>query len=170
MRCPFCNHGDSRVVDSRTVREGMAIRRRRECESCQERFTTYESLDAAQPTVVKKSGGRERFDRDKLVAGIVRACEKRDVSTEDIDIFADRLLADLLASGHREIPSRKIGEDVISFLREQDPVAYVRYASVYRSFQDAGDFVDTVRDLEERPPGEAGKQLSLLDAPGTGKR
>ena len=166
MRCPFCQHSASRVVDSRTVREGLAIRRRRECEACVERFTTYETLDAAQPTVVKKAGGRERFDREKLVSGIVRACEKRDVSTDDIDIFADRLLAGLLASGRREIPSREIGEAVIAFLREQDPVAYVRYASVYRSFQDAGDFVDTVRDLEERPPGEAGKQLSLLDAEG----
>jgi len=147
MRCPFCQHPDSRVRDSRNVREGLAIRRRRECPSCNERFTSYETIEDVRPSVVKKDKQRVPFDRSKLASGIERACQNRPVSRDDIAAFVDRIEARLQSSGQREIPSRELGDKVMEFLKQRDKVAYVRFASVYRSFEDVGDFVETVRDL-----------------------
>lgn len=147
MRCPFCQHPDSRVRDSRMVREGLAIRRRRECPKCNERFTSYETVEDVRPSVIKKDKQRVPFNRNKLASGIERACQNRPVSIDDIAAFVDRIEARLQASGQREIPSRELGDKVMEFLKQRDKVAYVRFASVYRSFEDVGEFVETVRDL-----------------------
>ena len=147
MRCPVCSHNDSRVIDSRIVRGGLAIRRRRECPSCEGRFTSYETIEDIRPSVIKKDKIREPFDRLKLIIGIERACQKRPVSRDDIEAFVDGFEAKLVSSGRREIPGREIGEEVMVFLRKRDKVAYVRFASVYRDFEDVGDFVQTVKSL-----------------------
>ena len=160
MRCPFCNHPESRVVDSRLAREGLAIRRRRECLDCESRFTTYEVIEDVRPYVIKKDQRRVPFDRNKLVGGLERACEKRPIHPEDIISFVDRIEATLRASPPHEIETREIGELTMRFLRERDSVSYVRFASVYRSFEDAGEFVQTVQNLTRQPPAPAG-QLTL---------
>jgi len=147
MRCPVCSHNDSRVIDSRIVRGGLAIRRRRECPACAGRFTSYETIEDIRPSVIKKDKIRDPFDRQKLIKGIERACQKRPVSRDDIEAFVDGFEAQLVSSGRREIPGREIGEAVMIFLRKRDKVAYVRFASVYRDFEDVGDFVQTVQNL-----------------------
>lgn len=152
MRCPFCQHPDSRVRDSRMVREGLAIRRRRECPECSERFTSYETVEDVRPSVVKKDKQRVPFNRSKLASGIERACQNRPVSRDDIAAFVDRIEARLQASGQREINSRELGDKVMEFLKQRDKVAYVRFASVYRSFEDVGEFVETVRGLSLEDP------------------
>src|SRR5689334_20630403 len=136
MKCPFCGHPESNVVDSRVSATGELIRRRRSCESCQRRFTTYERIDEVLPTVVKKDGRRERFDRQKLVAGLRIACNKRPVSVEQIDAIADAVERDIQDRGEKEVASSILGELVMAKLRQADEVAYVRFASVYRSFRD----------------------------------
>ncbi len=134
-------------MDSRLTTEGDSIRRRRECEGCERRFTTYERIDGVVPFVIKKDGSRSPFDRDKVIAGIRRACQKRPVAITAIEGFARQLELRLQEGGEREIQSRRIGEEVMTFLREADDVAYVRFASVYRSFKDVGEFMDELKDL-----------------------
>ena len=147
MRCPYCSENDNRVVDSRLSKDGLAIRRRRECNACERRFTTYEKVEEVLPMVVKRDNRRESFDRDKILSGIRRACEKRPVSADRINEFVDSLERHYQELGRREIPSMEVGELVINKLKEWDEVAYVRFASVYRKFQDVTDFMNEVTDL-----------------------
>ena len=155
MNCPFCSFADTRVVDSRLGREGNNIRRRRECEQCSKRFTTYERVEEMLPLVVKKDGRREPFDRQKIVAGMQRACEKRPVSIGVIEQFVDRFEQSLQESGEKEIPSTRIGEAVMAALHEIDQVAYVRFASVYREFRDINEFMSELTEILARGPSKA---------------
>ncbi len=150
MRCPFCKTDDSRVVDSRPSRDGRAIRRRRECLSCRERFTTYERIEEFQPLVVKKDGRREPFDRRKIIEGIMKACEKRPISINEVEAFVGNLEKDIQEKGEREIASRFIGEKVMEQLRLWDDVAYVRFASVYKQFKDLKEFMNQLKELLEK--------------------
>jgi transcriptional repressor NrdR len=147
MKCPFCNHPDSKVVDSRPDKGGASIRRRRECESCGKRFTSHERVEEILPMVQKKDGRREPFDRLKLIAGIKKACEKRPVSVEEIERLVDRLEGRMQESGEREISTSTLGEWVMNELHDIDEVAYVRFASVYRSFKDINEFMKELQDL-----------------------
>lgn len=140
MRCPFCNFEDTKVIDSRLVAEGGQVRRRRECLACAERFTTFESAELLMPRVIKSNGVREPFDESKLRAGILRALEKRPVSVEKVEGVITQIKHGLQATGERELGSRAIGERVMDALKSLDHVAYVRFASVYRSFQDLNEF------------------------------
>jgi transcriptional repressor NrdR len=148
MRCPFCAEPDTRVIDSRLVDEGERVRRRRECIACKERFTTYEAAELSLPRVIKSDGRREAFSENKLRTGMLRALEKRPVATERIEAAVAQIKRQMRASGEREIPSRQIGDWVMEHLRTLDQVAYVRFASVYRSFQDVRAFVDEIKRLE----------------------
>jgi len=155
MRCPFCSAADTKVIDSRLVAEGDQVRRRRECLSCSERFTTYEGAELLLPRIIKQSGVREPFNEDKLRQGILRALEKRPVSSEQIEAMLSQIKRILQASGEREVPSRILGEEVMRQLKAVDHVAFVRFASVYRSFQDLNEFrVEIERLAEEQlaPP------------------
>ena len=147
MKCPFCGNPDSKVVDSRPDKGGAAIRRRRECETCQKRFTTHERVEEILPLICKKDGRRESFDRMKVVSGIKKACEKRPVSMEEIERMTDRLEGRLQETGEREIPASLIGEWIMNELHDTDEVAYVRFASVYRSFKDISEFMDELQEL-----------------------
>ena len=147
MRCPFCRDLENRVVDSRLGKDGDAIRRRRHCERCGRRFTTYERVEEALPMVVKKDGRREPFERAKIVNGIKRACEKRPVSVDTIEKLADSIERQLQESGEREVTSRAIGEAVMREMHDVDGVAYVRFASVYRSFRDVHEFMHELEEL-----------------------
>jgi transcriptional repressor NrdR len=151
MKCPSCFHPDSRVVDSRTTKEGNSIRRRRECESCGQRFTTYERLEVTWPLVVKKDGSRIPYDREKIRTGIQKALEKRPVSAEDQEAILDRVDRHILDIGEKEVSSATVGEKVMEELREIDQVAYVRFASVYRSFGTLKDFEKELQNLEHEP-------------------
>ncbi len=148
MRCPFCGNVDTQVVDSRVSEEGDTIRRRRRCLSCDKRFTTYERVELAMPSVVKRNGSRSEFDQSKLRASLSLALRKRPVSTEDVDAAVARIEEQLLASGLREVPSGQVGELVMTELRKLDKVAYVRFASVYKSFEDIGEFVEAIREMQ----------------------
>ena len=141
MRCPSCAHLESRVTDSRTQANGDSIRRRRECEKCGERFTTYERLDRTMPLLVKKDGRRETWDREKLIAGLRTACQKLPVPLQEIERVADEVEHVLLEGSDKEVATQRIGEEVMKRLSTLDPVAYVRFASVYRSFRDVNEFV-----------------------------
>jgi len=147
VRCPFCRDLENRVVDSRLGKDGDAIRRRRHCERCGRRFTTYERVEEALPMVVKKDGRREPFERAKIVNGIKRACEKRPVSVDTIEKLADTIERQLQESGEREVTSRAIGEAVMREMHDVDGVAYVRFASVYRSFRDVHEFMHELEEL-----------------------
>lgn len=147
MKCPFCSFADTKVIDSRLGKEGNNIRRRRECFDCERRFTTYERIEETLPLVIKKDGRREPFDRQKIIAGMQRACEKRPVSIATIEKMADRLELSLQESGEKEIESSRIGEAVMEALHELDEVAYVRFASVYRQFKDINEFMSELKDL-----------------------
>ncbi len=147
MKCPFCSFSDSKVVDSRPDKGGAAIRRRRECESCGKRFTTHERIEEVLPLILKKDGRREAFDRMKVIAGIQKACEKRPVSVETIERLADKLELQLQEGSERELSSTVIGEWVMNELHDIDEVAYVRFASVYRSFKDISEFMVELQDL-----------------------
>lgn len=147
MKCPFCSHQDNRVIDSRLSRDGDVIRRRRECEGCERRFTTYERVEEILPLVVKKDGRREAYSRQKVVAGLTKACEKRPISIETIEDIADRIERSLQGSGEKELRSARIGEEVMRQLYDLDKVAYVRFASVYRSFQDLDAFMNELKIL-----------------------
>ena len=147
MKCPFCSHLESRVIDSRLSREGDVTRRRRECEECERRFTTYERVEEILPLVVKKDGRRETYDRLKIITGLKKACEKRPISIETIEEIADHIERTLQGRGEKEIPGAMIGEEVMRHLYDLDKVAYVRFSSVYRSFQDIDEFMSELRDL-----------------------
>jgi len=147
VKCPFCGNPDSKVVDSRPDKGGAAIRRRRECEACAKRFTTHERTEEMLPLVCKKDGRREPFDRMKIVAGIKKACEKRPISMDDIERLVDRLEGKLQESSEREISTNTVGEWVMKELHGMDEVAYVRFASVYRSFRDIGEFMQELQEL-----------------------
>lgn len=140
MHCPFCDDSETKVIDSRLVAEGNQVRRRRECQECGERFTTFETAELVLPRVIKNNGSRQPFDEDKLKNGLLRAVEKRPVSLETIDAVIGRVKHKLRATGEREVNTRVVGELVMDELRELDDVAYVRFASVYRSFQDVDEF------------------------------
>ncbi len=147
MKCPFCGSVDNKVTDSRLSQGDEVIRRRRECEGCARRFTTYERIELVLPMVVKKDGRREVFDRLKVLAGLRRACEKRPVATEALDALVDHIERALVESGDKEVESSAIGEQVMQHLREIDQVAYVRFASVYRSFRDIHEFMSELSQL-----------------------
>lgn len=169
MRCPFCSADETRVVDSRLTEEGDSVRRRRECEVCGERFTTFERAELRLPQVIKSDNRREAFSEAKLRAGLSRALEKRPVDAEAVEATIGRIRHKLIASGEREIASRRIGQWVMDELKEVDPVAYVRFASVYRSFEDVDAFREEVLRLQAEPSSESRrKQLRLLpeDSPG----
>ncbi|MGV6807738.1 MAG: transcriptional regulator NrdR [bacterium] len=155
MHCPFCSADDTKVVDSRLVADGGQVRRRRECLSCKERFTTFEVAELLMPHVIKSDGTRQPFDEEKLRAGLLRALEKRPVSVEDIESAISQIKHQLQVTGEREVQSRRIGECVMDKLREMDEVAYVRFASVYRSFQDIDEFRAELDKLQEVSKADA---------------
>jgi transcriptional repressor NrdR len=163
MRCPFCGAQDTKVIDSRLAGDGDQIRRRRECAVCKERFTTYETAELNLPRVVKQDGTRAPFDGRKLRAGMVRALEKRPVSTEQLEAAINHITRKLMAGGEREVPSMQIGELVMEELKLLDQVAYVRFASVYRKFEDVNAFREEIERLENQPGPEARRQQ--LDLP-----
>lgn len=148
MHCPFCSAADTKVIDSRLVANGDQVRRRRECQQCRDRFTTYEVAELVLPRVVKENGRREPFDEEKLRAGILRAVEKRPVSMEKVEMAVAQIKHFLQATGERELPSRLIGEQVMQQLRALDEVAYVRFASVYRRFADLSEFREEIDRLQ----------------------
>jgi len=161
--CPFCGKQETRVIDSRLASEGAQVRRRRECVACGERFTTFESPELVMPRIIKSNGAREPYDDAKLASGMLRALEKRPVESERVDAAMSRLQHRLRASGEREIPSRLLGEWVMNELRQLDQVAYVRFASVYRSFEDVNAFREEIEKLENEPTAEERRQqISLL--------
>jgi transcriptional repressor NrdR len=149
VKCPFCGHLEDKVVDSRESKEGEVIRRRRECLSCAKRFTSYERIDQIPQLVVKKDGGRERFDREKVLAGLMKACEKRPVPIKALEEVADKVEAMVQERPDREVPTGEIGEFLMERLRELDKVAFVRFASVYREFKDVDQFMATLKGLLE---------------------
>jgi transcriptional repressor NrdR len=166
VHCPFCNHLETKVIDSRLAGEGTQIRRRRECLKCSERFTTFETAELVMPQVVKSDRGREPFDEQKLRSGMLKALEKRPVASEAVDEAITRIAQKIRALGEREVPARRLGELVMEELRHLDEVAYVRFASVYRSFQDVEAFRDEIERLRHRRRREAStNQLSLLPRP-----
>ncbi len=153
MKCPYCGELDNKVTDSRLTKDGLAIRRRRECLGCTRRFTTFEHVEEIPIMILKKDGRRERFNREKVRAGLQRACEKREISVNVIEDFLDELERDLREAEEKEIPSARVGERVMARLHELDDVAYVRFASVYREFKDVNDFVDELKSLLNRGDG-----------------
>ena len=147
MRCPFCKEPDSRVIDSRAAGGGMTIRRRRECGKCGRRFTTYEVVERLPLMVVKRDGRREPFSRDKLLTGIIRSCDKRDISMEQITKFVAEIEHEIRNCTEPEVPSEKVGEIVMEHLKDFDEVAYIRFASVYRKFDDITNFIEELETL-----------------------
>ena len=153
MKCPRCGSDEDKVVDSRAVRDGRAVRRRRECTACGERYTTYEGVETKPVVVIKRSGERVAYDRSKVILGVTKACEKRPVSLEEIEIIVDGVEHELARSGRREVPSDTIGHLVLEALHGVDDVAYVRFASVYRSFRSIDEFAVLLRDLQAERDG-----------------
>ncbi len=153
MKCPFCNRNDTQVIDTRVLEEGDVIRRRRRCAGCERRFTTYERAELLMPAVVKRNGTRTEFDIGKLEASLKLALRKRPVSTDEMDSAVERIREKLLHCGQKEVSSRFIGDLVMAELRELDEVAYVRFASVYRSFEDVGEFVKAINEFQS--PGSS---------------
>lgn len=147
MRCPFCRSDENKVLDSRESQEGSVIRRRRECLSCKQRFTTYERVEELMPLIVKKDGRREGFDREKILGGLKKACEKRPVAVDQMEGIVSSIERKLQQSGEREVNSSVLGEEVMERLKDLDEVAYVRFASVYRSFRDIAEFMNELKDL-----------------------
>lgn len=162
MHCPFCGNDETKVIDSRLSAEGAQVRRRRECQQCAERFTTFESAELVMPYLIKSDDRREPFDEAKLRSGIVKALEKRPVAAGAVESAITRITHQLRTTGEREIPSMQLGEMVMEALRELDEVAFVRFASVYRRFQDVSEFKDAVENLQRTPPGLDREQMSLL--------
>jgi transcriptional repressor NrdR len=151
MRCIKCNSLEDKVIDSRASKDGFSIRRRRECLGCGHRFTTYEQVERRDVLVVKRDGTREPFKREKLLGGLIKACEKRKVSLEVLENAVDEIINEVTADNLREIPTRIIGPKVMAHLQHIDPVAFVRYASVYRQFQEVGEFNEVIESLENSP-------------------
>jgi transcriptional repressor NrdR len=163
MRCPKCHQDDDKVIDSRASRDGSSIRRRRVCSQCEHRYTTYETVEANDLIIIKRNGSREPFDREKLLRGMVKACEKRPVSLQSLAEAADSIVADLEGDAAREISTRVLGIKVMDRLHAIDPVGYVRYASVYRQFQDVGEFIEEINSMEGRVPNSIKHpELALL--------
>jgi len=158
MKCPFCGQAADKVIDSRTSKEGDVIRRRRECTACLRRFTTYEHIEEIPIMIIKKDGRREAFNREKVRQGIMKACEKRKISMNDIEEFLDDLQRDLRETGEKEVSSSVVGEKIMGMLHDLDKIAYVRFASVYREFKDVNDFVSEVRKL----PSHSGTSGDLI--------
>lgn len=152
MRCPKCGSLEDKVIDSRLSKDGACIRRRRECLDCETRFTTYEVVERLELRAIKHDGRHEPFDRQKLLTSFVKACEKRPISMDEIERQVDEIIAELEAEQQREVHTRYIGAKVMEKLQALDPVAYVRYASVYRKFQDIGEFIEEVQSLERKAP------------------
>jgi len=170
MWCPFCSHESTRVVDSRLTRDGMQIRRRRQCERCASRFNTYEAPELKSPRIIKSDGAREAFSEQKLRDGMLRALEKRPVETREVERAIRSLLREISSVEDAEIPSTLLGEWVMRELIELDQVAYVRFASVYKRFEDVQAFRDVIERLERDAPGDGDKrQISLLDPAGRQK-
>ncbi|MBK8977912.1 MAG: transcriptional repressor NrdR [Planctomycetes bacterium] len=174
MRCPYCKSDDDRVVDSRASADGFAIRRRRLCRECGRRYTTYERVEGTTLRVVKKSGERVEFDRAKIVAGLLRACEKRPITTEQVERIADSVERQCTEAFDKEVPTKVIGELIMEQLRRIDQVAYVRFASVYREFKDVGQFLDELqtmlssgqlRETRDAPGNEAGERAARSGGP-----
>lgn len=163
MKCPFCGSADTQVIDSRVSEPGDSIRRRRRCQQCQKRFTTYETVELRLPQVVKTNGSRSDFDADRIRVGFARALHKRPVPTEYVDAAINRIVQQVLSLGEREIPSRQIGEMVMDELYKLDKVGYIRFASVYRSFQDVADFRDAIKEVEA--PARRGKRPKQASEP-----
>ncbi|GMM88193.1 transcriptional regulator NrdR [Vibrio fortis] len=149
MHCPFCSENDTKVIDSRLVADGHQVRRRRQCLACSERFTTFESAELVMPKVIKSNGNREPFNEDKMVGGVQRALEKRPVSADAIELAISTIKSQLRATGEREVPTEMIGNLVMDQLKELDKVAYIRFASVYRSFEDIREFGEEIAKLED---------------------
>ena len=149
MHCPFCSENDTKVIDSRLVADGHQVRRRRQCLACNERFTTFETAELVMPRVSKSNGNREPFNEDKMVGGLQRALEKRPVSADAVDVAISMIKSQLRATGEREVPSEMIGNLVMDQLKELDKVAYIRFASVYRSFEDIREFGEEIARLED---------------------
>ena len=160
MKCPFCNTDETNVLDSRVSEDGHKIRRRRRCSTCDKRFTTYETVELRMPQVVKNDGNRSEFDRNKLLTGFMRALHKRPVETEKVDAAIDRIVQYFLGLGEREVSSRRIGERVMQALYQLDKVAYIRFASVYMSFQDVDDFNDVIKAVQTELEAEDKKTSS----------
>lgn len=148
MKCPFCEKSETKVVDSRLLKEGYSVRRRRKCEACTRRFTTYETIEIQMPAVVKLDGRREPYRRDKIKGGLEKACQKRPISTDQVDRVLENIEKNILEISDKEVSSMDIGNLVMMYLRNLDPVAYVRFASVYRKFTDVDEFVNELKDDE----------------------
>jgi transcriptional repressor NrdR len=161
VHCPFCSDSETKVIDSRLVAEGDQVRRRRECQECGERFTTFESAELVLPRVIKSNGVRQPFDEEKLRNGVLRAFEKRPVSLENIESLLNRIIHKLRATGEREVKTLVVGEIVMDEIRKMDDVAYVRFASVYRSFQDVDEFSEEIDRLRDNPS----KDIKAPDEP-----
>lgn len=154
MKCPFCRHEDTQVMDTRVLEEGSAIRRRRRCTHCDRRFTTYERVELSLPAVVKRNGSRSEYDQGKLRGSLMLALRKRAVSADAVEAAVTRIEEALMTSGLREVPSERVGELVMQELKKLDKIAYIRFASVYKSFEDVDEFTDVVREVQgPRPPG-----------------
>jgi len=164
VRCPFCQDPESKVTDSRDSNEGAVIRRRRECLKCQRRFTTYERVEELAPVIVKKDGRREPFDREKLLRGVRKAVEKRPVSSEAVEQLGLEIERQLQEMGDKEVPSTHVGEEVMRRLQKLDEVAYVRFASVYRSFRDIAEFMSELKDLLDDQSQGKGRKLKAEKA------
>ncbi|MDE6910193.1 MAG: transcriptional regulator NrdR [Lachnospiraceae bacterium] len=150
MKCPFCSHENTRVIDSRPAEDNSSIRRRRVCDVCNKRFTTYEKVEAIPLIIIKKDDNREAYDRSKIETGVLRACHKRPVSMDSIDVLVDEVEADILNREEKEISSRVVGELVMNKLKDLDAVAYVRFASVYREFKDINTFMDELKKVLDK--------------------
>lgn len=162
MRCPYCQHTDSRVLESRSAEAGASVRRRRECLNCKRRFTTYERIEFVPITVSKRDGRRESFDRSKLLRGITRACEKIDIPAMRLEAIVDEIEAELQQRSEREVTSSEIGEMVLKHLQSLSEVAYIRFASVYRQFRGIRDFIDTLNHLQNCQSSEKATSVNLL--------
>ena len=161
MQCPFCQHPNNRVLESRSAESGRSIRRRRECLACKRRFTTYERIEYVPITVIKQSGDRESLDRSKILRGMVRACEKTGVPSHTLEALVDDIEAELQQRARREVESHEIGELVLKRLQSVNEVAYVRFASVYRQFQGIQDFADALKQLDGKPPIETSPDTTV---------
>ncbi len=163
MRCPFCGADETKVIDSRLANDGDSVRRRRRCQRCDERFTTFETAELTLPRIVKQDGSREPFNEEKLRGGMMRALEKRPVDTEAVEAAINRIKQQMRATGEAEVGSRQVGEWVMAALAELDQVAYIRFASVYRSFEDVSAFREEIERLENAPPAQLKRrQIPLL--------
>lgn len=156
MNCPFCNAPDTKVIDSRLMTDGLSVKRRRKCEACEKRFNTFENIEISMPLVIKSDGRREQYRREKIMNGIAKACQKRPISTIQIERIIDNIEKSILELNEREVSTLDIGQLVMDYLRNLDPVAYVRFASVYKQFQDVEEFLKDLKDSEKATANNEG--------------